>query len=47
MAHSNGKTNNKSEAKLNLIQANGSENGHSAEGRRPIPRLSKGVCRRT
>ena len=41
MAHSNGKTNNKSEAKLNLIQANGSENGHSAEGDAPFPASQK------
>ena len=41
MAHSNGKTNNKSEAKLNLIQANGSENGHSANGEASFPASQK------
>ena len=41
MAHSNGKTNNESEAKLNLIQANGSENGHSAEGEASFPASQK------
>ena len=41
MTHANGNTNNESEAKLNLIQANGAANGQAAEGDASFPASQK------